>query len=47
MGYENNEQNNCKVPQDVVQGYIIGKIGMRGKDVGFQITPEQGHQKKE
>ncbi len=47
MGYENNEQNNCKVPQDMVQGHIIGKIGMRRKDVGFQITPEQGHQKKE
>jgi hypothetical protein len=30
----------------MMQGDIIGKIRPRGKNMGFQITPEQGDQEK-
>jgi hypothetical protein len=31
----------------MMKGDIIGKIWMWGKNMGFQITPEQGHEEKE
>jgi hypothetical protein len=46
MGCKNDEQDNRKEPQDMMQGNIIGKIRPGSKNVGFQITPEQNYKEK-